>query len=113
MLALLVLLAVVHISTVLLATYIAPFLSIVTALVTKANANPALKAVVNLALAGLTAQVIAGEQAGGLTLDRTFFVAFGSAFALSVASYYGLWKPVGIAGANGAVARKSTKFGIG
>jgi hypothetical protein len=109
----LVVLAIVHVSTVLLSTYVAPFLSIVTALVTKADTNPAVKAVVNLALAAIAAQVVAGEQAGGLTLDRTFWIALGMTFVLSVASYYGLWKPVGVAGSKGVVARKTARFGLG
>lgn len=90
------LIAVVHVSAVMLAAYIAPAVSILTSLVTKVSAAAPVKAIVNLLLAGITAQVVAGIQAGGLTLDRTFWVAFGTTFALSVASYFGLWKPTGI-----------------
>lgn len=84
------------VSTVMLTAYIAPAISILTALVTKLNAPAWVKAVVNLFLAGALAQVTAATHAGGLTLNGTFWTAFGVAYVLSIAAYFGLLKPTGI-----------------
>lgn len=67
----------------------------------KANAGAGLKAVLNAGLSGL-AGALAGAVAGDF---KSFLIAWGSTWAVSVASYYGLWKPTGAAGAvQGATA---------
>lgn len=80
---------------------------ILVALVTKSTAQPGVKAVVNLALSavsGFGAEYINSAhfvwQQALLTTVVTFVV--------SVATYYGLWKPTNVAGSSSPTARALT-----
>ena len=109
-----ILLAAIVVSAVALTFYVAPFLPILVALVTKASAPGWLKAVVLLFLSGVSAAVTPVIQNGGsLEINKAFAVAFGLSYILAIASYYGLSKPIGVAGADGIVATKTAGFGIG
>lgn len=73
------------------------------ALVTARLAGSSVKAVVLLllsALAGLLTQVIAQS---GVFHWKPALLSFGWTFLFSVASHYGLLKPVGMTGTNGAI----------
>lgn len=106
---------VIVISAVALSLYVAPFLPIVVALVTKANAPPALKAVLLLFLSAVTAVVTPLIQNGGsLTIDKPFAIGFATTFVVAVASYYGLTKPLGLAGSESKVAAVNNgRFALG
>lgn len=78
-------------------------------LLSRLNASRHLKAVLNFALSALAAAL------SGIIPDQPFYwsgfvVTFALTWATSVASYYGLLKPSGVAG---SVAEKTSSFGIG
>lgn len=77
-------------------------------LVTKLNASPGIKAVLNLGLTALgTASVVFNQ----IDWDwKAFAVNFGVAWAVSVATYYGFYKPAGVAD---TVAKVAPNVGIG
>ena len=82
---------------------------ILVGLVTKLNASSAVKGVVNLVLstiAGLIATAIAGDG----VLTQAAVVAAFLALMTSVATYYGVLKPVGV---TGAVQESTAGFGLG
>lgn len=107
-------LAVIVIAAVALAIYVAPILAIVVAIVTKADANAGVKAVVLTVLAGITAVVAPAVQNGSdLALDSKTLGAFVVVMIAAVAAHFGVLKPLGITGQDGAVARKTAGFGIG
>ena len=73
------------------------------------------KAIVLLFLNAVSALVMPIVQNGGsLEVDRQFLVTFVLSFILSVASYYGLTKPLGLAGSDSKVAQiNNGKFALG
>lgn len=78
-------------------------------LLSKINASSGLKAVMNAffsALAGALATVTTVDSAS----LREFVIAILSTWVVSVATYYGIWKPTGVAG---TVAVSTRGFGIG
>jgi hypothetical protein len=78
---------------------------------TKRYATSGVKAVVNVALSAFTGSVGYLVAANGHDYNFAGFVnSFLSVMLVSMASYYGLWKPTGVAG---TVAVKTAKFGIG
>lgn len=80
---------------------------ILVALVTKRVANPGQKAVINFllsAIAGSLSVVVAQAQNDLVNIDVSSFVsAIALTWVTSVASHYGLLKPTGVTGTNGAV----------
>jgi len=84
-------------------------LPILVAALTKIDAKPAVKAVVNgllAAVAGWIATVIPGQP---ITWQQAV-TTIGIAWVASTASYFGLWKPTGV---EGAVAQATSTFGVG
>lgn len=99
--------AVILITSFALVTYVSPLLPIVVALVTKANAPPAVKATVLIVLALITALVADAIRTGSsIAINGLFLGRFAIALAVSIASHFGLLKPLGVTGSKGAVARK-------
>lgn len=109
----LLLLGVIVVTVAALTTYVAPLLSIVTALVTKSGSPPTVKALVTLGLSIISALVTTAIATGdGISLDNKFLTALVWTFLLAIASYYGLWKPTGIA-AKAAALTGNAKLAIG
>ena len=78
-------------------------------LLTKSNASPGLKSTINVVLAAfVTAVTTILDQADAnvAVVTRAFILTAVSSFA----SYYGIWKPTGIAG---SLAARTPDFGIG
>jgi hypothetical protein len=78
-------------------------------LLSKVSASSGLKAILNAflsALAGVLATVTQVDSANA----RDFVIAIISTWVVSVATYYGVWKPTGVAG---TVVAKSAGFGLG
>lgn len=78
-------------------------------LVTKINASGGLRAVLNAffsAVAGAIAVIGTDLERAEL---RTFVVAIVSTWIVSVATYYGVWKPTGVAG---SVIDATGRFGL-
>jgi len=86
------------------------FIPIVVALVTKWKTSSGVKAVVNGLLAAVAGAVAVATQANGVVNVRNTVGAIALAWLTSVATYYGLWKPTGIAN---AVGEKTQNVGIG
>jgi len=86
---------------------IGTFIPILVALVTKSTATPRVKALVNLALSaasGFGAEFINSANFVWQQALLTTVVTF----AVSVATYYGLWKPTNVAGSGSAAGRAIT-----
>lgn len=80
-------------------------------LLTKVNAADGLKAVLNALLSALAGVLAAFTQTGLAEPDlKTVVVSVLSTWVVSVATYYGVWKPTGVAG---TVAAKTPRFGFG
>ena len=83
---------------------------LVTGLVTKSNASSQVKALVTTALSVLTAVIANLATADGNYDWKGFLSAFLVAFVPAIATYYGLWKPTGVAG---SVQSATSGVGIG
>ena len=75
----------------------------------KLRASSALKSILNAALAAVTGALSAGQAEGGWSF-KLFIISWGTTFAVSIASYYGLWKPTGVAP---AVHERTANLGLG
>lgn len=85
---------------------------LVVGVLTKVNASAGLKAVVNALLSALAGALATFTQTG-LTSDvdwKTLVISVLSVWIVSVATYYGIWKPTGVAG---TVNVKTGRFGVG
>lgn len=84
---------------------------VLTALVAKKVASSGLKSVVTLVLSALTATIATIVAADGHGFAWQAFVnAFLNTFGPAIVTYYGLWKPTGLAG---TVAQATQGFGVG
>lgn len=81
---------------------------ILVALVAKLRASSGLKGLLNAALAGVAGAIGAAAAAGGWDWT-TFGISWLQAFAVSIAAYYGVWKPTGAAP---AVASATATVGV-
>lgn len=86
-------------------------LPLLVAVVTKIKAARAIKAACLLALSIITGLVTTSVGSdGGAVISSTALISAIIAWVTGMASYYGLWKPSGVAG---SVAQKTDGFGIG
>lgn len=69
---------------------------ILVGIIAKLRASSSLKSILNAALSAVTGALSAGQVDGGWSF-KVFIISWGSTFAVSIASYYGLWKPTGVA----------------
>ena len=83
-----------------------------TALVTKAHAPDAVKAVVLLLLSVLTGWATTLQASGGSFDLKTAVIGVFVAFVTAVASHFGLLKQIGVTGSDGVIAR-AVPGGIG
>jgi hypothetical protein len=92
----------------LLATLAGVIVPLLVGIVTKLQAPAGLKAMINAALAalgGLAATIVPGDFAW-----HPFLANWATAWVVSVATYYGLWKPSGVAP---AVQQSTAGVGVG
>lgn len=92
----------------LLATLAGVLVPLLVGIVTKTAAPAGLKAMVNAALTalgGLVATIVPGEFAW-----HPFLASWATAWVVSVATYYGLWKPTGVAP---AIQQSTGTIGLG
>jgi len=82
---------------------------ILVGVVTKLRASSGLKSILNAALSAITGAVGAGQVEDGWSF-KVFVVSWAITFAISIASYYGLYKPTGIAP---AMQERTAGFGLG
>lgn len=78
-------------------------------LLSKLNASSGLKAILNAFLSAIAGALTTVTIVTEATL-RDFVIAILSTWVVSVATYYGIWKPTGVAG---TVAVKTSGFGVG
>jgi hypothetical protein len=92
----------------LLATLAGVLVPLLVGIVTKLDAPAGLKAMVNAALSalgGLVATLVPGDFAW-----HPFLASWATAGVVSVATYYGLWKPAGVAP---ALQQSTATVGVG
>ena len=77
-------------------------------LITKLQASSGIKAILNFGLSAITAAVALESEANFNW--KTFAVNFALTWVVSIATYYGLWKPTGV---SGTVQEETANFGIG
>lgn len=77
-------------------------------LLTKINASPSVKSVLNFGLSALGG-VLATFSADTFEW-KGFLVNFALTWVISIATYYGLWRPTGVAP---AVQEATPEFGLG
>jgi len=82
---------------------------ILVGLLTKLNAPPALRGLVNLILSAVAGLIAVAVTQDGV-LDKASIVAGFMALVASVGTYYGVLKPLGV---TGAVQRATADFGLG
>lgn len=92
----------------LLALLVGVIVPLLVGLLTKLNAAPNVKAFLNLGLTALGAALATSNQVGFSW--KPFAVNFGVAWAVSVGSYYGFYKPTGT---SAAVANVAPGVGLG
>lgn len=85
---------------------IATALPAVVALVTRRLASSSTKAIVLALLAAVTGWLTSLQATGGEFEVKAAVVSIIVTFVTAVASHYGLLKPTGVTGSNGAVAKK-------
>lgn len=81
---------------------------LITGFLSKINASAGLKAVINAVLSA-TAGVLATVTIVDSANVRDFVIVMGSTWIVSIASYYGVWKPTGVAG---SVIAATSSFGL-
>lgn len=77
-------------------------------LLTKLNASPAVKSFINLGLTALGAALVTSNQIGFSW--KPFAVNFAVAWAVGIGTYYGFYKPTGVAN---TVANVAPTVGVG
>ncbi len=83
---------------------------VLVALLTKAGAHPGIKAVLNALLAAIAGVVSLAIASNGEIVVSAALSSIATVWFSSVATYYGLLKPTGTAG---AVAESTKSFGLG
>jgi small basic protein len=81
---------------------------LIVALLTKINASPTVKAIVNLGLSALSGLLVTVNQTNFQW--KSFAVNFAFTWVVSIATYYGLWKPTGT---SETVAKVAPEVGLG
>lgn len=84
---------------------------VITGLITKLQAHPGTKALIALLLTAVIAVINAIVNANGDFVLRDVVVLFVTTFVWHVATYFGVWKPVGSGAPPGA--RATAEVGVG
>lgn len=77
-------------------------------LFSKLNASSGVKSVLNLGLTALGTALVTFNQVNWNW--KTFAINFGLGWAVSIGTYYGFYKPTGVAG---TIAKTTPNFGVG
>lgn len=85
----------VHLDVGILTVIVGTFIPILTALITKARASSAVKALTTLTLTVIAAAIQRLIEVNGVVNIRTFLSTFAVTYIVAIASYYGLTKHVG------------------
>lgn len=92
-------------------TYASGFLvPLAVGVLTKLHASKGLKAVLNLVLSAIAGGLAVALTSNGDVQLSTWLAGIAQTFVVSIASYYGLWKPTGVAP---AVQQGTATLGIG
>lgn len=91
----------------------ATLIPVLVALVTKAHASAGVKAVVTALLAAVDGAVVVAITANGKVDLGHVAIAIGVAWFTAVTTHFGLLKPMGVTGAEGAVAQSTRRLGVG
>lgn len=84
---------------------------LVVGLLSKIHASSGLKAVINAALSAIAGALAAYASTGFSATDwKTLVTSIVTTWVVSVATYYGVYKPTGVAG---SVIAKTRNFGLG
>jgi hypothetical protein len=92
---------------------VSTLIPVLVALVTKAHASAGVKAVVNALLSAVAGAATVAIAHKGKVDPGHVLVAIGVAWFTSVTTHFGLLKPVGVTGADGAVQQSTRRLGIG
>src|SRR5258708_35209379 len=74
-------------------------LPLVVGLLTRVPASRRLQSLLNALLSAVAGAVTTAIQAKGNIVPQTYLLNIGIAWVSSIATYYGLWEPTGVAGA--------------
>lgn len=85
---------------------------ILVGVLTKINLHPGAKAVVNLLVATLVGLIGTAQVTDGVLSKEAIFTA-GLALITSMATHFGVWKPMQITGSTGFVQTATADFGLG
>ena len=99
----------------LLAVIVGVLLPILVAFVTKQSTLGKYKAVILLALSGISSVLFAWHDAAANNTDwdaKNVVLGAIVTFVIAVAAHAGLWKPTEVTGANGAIQRKTANVGL-
>lgn len=99
-----------HLDVGILTFIVGTAIPILTALITKARASSAVKAVVTLTLAVIAAAIQLAIEVNGVVNLRSFLANLAVTWIIAIATYYGLLKPTGV---TGKVAQVAPDTGIG
>lgn len=86
------------------------FIPILVALLTKSTAPQGLKSILNALASAVVGYIAVATQANGVVNVRTAVGAIGLTWIVSISTYYGLWKPTGVAP---AISKSTDTFGLG
>ena len=92
-----------------LSALIGVIIPLLVGLLTKLEASPGVKAIANALLSAITGVVTQIIETGGTFIPSEAIVAVLLTWVVSVATYYGLWKPTH---ASEVVQLKTAKFGV-
>ena len=101
---------VIHVNTELLSLLAGTVVPLLVGLLTKLKASDAVKAILNALLTTIGGAVATAAGAGGSIAWQTWFLNIGLTWFASIATYYGFYKPVGVAQ---KIAGRTPNFGIG
>lgn len=85
---------------------------IVVGVLTKIHLHPGVKAVINLILATVVGLIGTAQVTDGVLSKEAIFTA-GIALVTSMATHFGVWKPMEITGSSGIVQQATANFGLG
>lgn len=88
---------------------IGTLIPILVGFLTKLDAPAGLKAVVNAFISAVSGALVTILENGGAFVPREALVAIGSTWVVSIATYYGLWKPTGV---SERVQSSTASFGL-
>lgn len=99
-----------HVDPLELSVIIGAVIPLLVALVTKLHASSTIKSLSLVFLTAVSTVVTQVVAAGGTFDARHLLINFAETFVVAIATYYGVYKPTGVAP---AVQEKTAAFGVG